>query len=140
PIKAAIHGTMEVVPAVFTSVVTTMVAFTPLLLLTGGFEMLSDMAVVVIFSLGFSLLEAFFVLPAHLASKKVLSVKKEDTRSFKIRKFLNKIIDHMRYNWYGRALKFTMQYKAISISIVVGFVVLVFGLLRGGFIPSTLFP
>lgn len=140
PIKAAIQGTMEVIPAVFTSVLTTMVAFTPLLLLTGGFEMLSDMAIVVIFSLGFSLIEAFFVLPAHLASKKVLSVKKQETRSYKVRKFLNGIIDHMRYKWYGRALKFTMRYRAISMAMVIGFVVIVIGLLRGGMIPSTLFP
>ena len=76
PIKAAVHGTLEVMPAVITSVTTTIVAFTPLLLLTGGFEFLKDMAFVVIFSLGFSLLEAFFVLPAHLASKHVLQVKR----------------------------------------------------------------
>jgi multidrug efflux pump subunit AcrB len=140
PIKAAINGTMEVVPAVFTSIITTMVAFTPLLLLTGGFEMLKDMAIVVIFSLGFSLIEAFFILPAHLASKKVLRIKKEDTRGFKIRAFLNKGIDYMRYNMYGNALKFTMKYRAISMSIVAGFILIIIGLLKGGLIPSTLFP
>ncbi|MEQ9467031.1 MAG: efflux RND transporter permease subunit [Ekhidna sp.] len=140
PIKAAVQGTMEVVPAVFTSIITTMVAFTPLLLLTGGFEMLRDMAIVVIFSLGFSLIEAFFVLPAHLSSKHVLSTKKEDTRSYKIRSFLNKIIDFMRIQMYGRALKFTMKYRAVSVSMVVAFVMIVVGLMKGGIIPSTLFP
>lgn len=140
PIKAAVHGTMEVIPAVFTSILTTMVAFTPLLLLSGGFEMLSDMAIVVIFSLGFSLIEAFFVLPAHLASKHVLSTKKEDTRSYKIRSFLNGIIDFMRINLYGRALKFTMQYRAISLAMVLAFFIIIGGLLSGGIIPSTLFP
>ncbi len=140
PIKAAVYGTLEVVPAVFTSVLTTMVAFTPLLLLTGGFEMMKDMAMVVIFSLGFSLIEAFFVLPAHLSSKSVLSVKKEDTRSFKIRSVLNKGIDYMRINMYGTALRFTMRYRSISIAIVLTFVFVVVGLLKGGMIPSTLFP
>jgi multidrug efflux pump subunit AcrB len=140
PIKAAVQGTMEVVPAVFTSILTTMVAFTPLLLLTGGFEMLRDMAIVVIFSLGFSLIEAFFVLPAHLASKNVLSVKKEDTRSYKIRSFLNGIIDYLRIKVYGQALKFTMKYRAVSVSIVVAFVMIIVGMMRGGIIPSTLFP
>lgn len=140
PIKAAVQGTMEVVPAVFTSILTTMVAFTPLLLLTGGFEMLRDMAIVVIFSLGFSLIEAFFVLPAHLSSKHVLSVKKEDTRSFKIRSFLNGIIDYLRVKVYGNALKFTMKYRTVSVSIVVAFVMIIVGMMRGGIIPSTLFP
>ncbi|MEQ8627023.1 efflux RND transporter permease subunit [Ekhidna sp.] len=140
PIKAAVQGTLEVVPAVFTSILTTMVAFTPLLLLTGGFEMLKDMAIVVIFSLGFSLIEAFFVLPAHLSSKHVLSIKKEDTRSYKIRSFLNGIIDYLRVKVYGKALQFTMKYRAVSVSIVIAFVMIIVGMMKGGIIPSTLFP
>lgn len=140
PIKAAVQGTMEVVPAVFTSVTTTIVAFLPLLLLTGGFEFLRDMAFVVIFSLGFSLIEAFFVLPAHLASKSVLSVKKEDTRSYKIRNFINKGIDFMRFKLYGNALKYTMKYRFISICILLSLFFITAGLFQGGFIKSTFFP
>ncbi len=140
PIKAAIEGTMEVLPAVTTSVTTTMVAFSPLVLLTGGFEFLKDMAWVVIFSLGFSLLEAFFVLPAHLASKRVLKIKKEDTRSYKIRKVLNGAINYMKYNVYGRALQWTMKYRPISVAITMAFVLIVVGLIQGGFIRSTFFP
>jgi len=140
PVKAAINGTMEVIPAVFTSILTTMVAFTPLLLLTGGFEMLKDMAIVVIFSLGFSLIEAFFILPAHLSSKRVLSIKKEDTRSYKIRSALNRFIDYTRVQLYGRALRFTMKYRVISVSIIFAFILIIVGMLKGGVIPSTLFP
>ncbi len=140
PIKAAINGTMEVLPAVFTSVTTTIVAFTPLFFLTGGFEFLRDMAVVVVFSLGFSLLEAFFVLPAHLASKKVLSVKKEDTRSYKIRSQINKLIDFLRYRLYGTALKYTMKYRAISFAGLVCLFIITAGFFAGGFIKATFFP
>ena len=140
PIKAAVQGTLEVLPAVFTSVTTTIVAFTPLLLLTGGFEFLRDMAYVVCFSLGFSLLEAFFVLPAHLASKKVLKVKKEDTRSYKIRKTLNGVIEYMRDRWYGNALKFTMKYRLVSMAMIWAFMIIIIGLLAGGQIKATFFP
>ena len=140
PVKAAVNGTLEVVPAVLTSVTTTIVAFIPLLLLSGGFEFLKDMAFVVIFSLGFSLLEAFFVLPAHLASKHVLRVKKEDTRSYKIRKAINGVIDYMRYKIYGRALAWTMQYRIVSWAITLGFVIIIAGLLAGGQIKATFFP
>jgi len=140
PVKAAVHGTIEVFPAVFTSVTTTIVAFTPLFLLTGGFEFLRDMAVVVCFSLGFSLLEAFFVLPAHLASKRVLKIKKENTRSYKIRSTLNGVIDYMKVNIYGRALAFTMRYRVISVACVFAFMILIAGLLSGGLIKATFFP
>ncbi|MEM0940459.1 MAG: efflux RND transporter permease subunit [Bacteroidota bacterium] len=140
PLKAAIQGTLEVVPSVFTSVLTTMVAFTPLLLLTGGFEFFRDMAIVVIFSLGFSLIEAFFVLPAHLASKHVLKIKPENTRSYKIRKALNGVIEYLRTHIYGRALSLSMKYKTISLAVVVSFFFIISGLVSGGIIPITLFP
>ncbi|MTI38724.1 efflux RND transporter permease subunit [Fulvivirga lutimaris] len=140
PVKAAVQGTIEVLPAVFTSVTTTIIAFTPLLLLTGGFEFLRDMAFVVIFSLGFSLLEAFFVLPAHLASKSVLSVKKEDTRSYKIRSKINGVIDFMRYKLYGNALRYTLKYRAISICVLLALFPITIGLFGGGFIKATFFP
>ncbi len=139
-IKAAVFGTIEVIPAVFTSILTTMVAFSPLLFLTGGFEFLKDMAIVVIFSLGFSLLEAFFVLPAHLASKSVLKIKKEDTRSYKIRKSLNGVIEFLRERVYGPVLSISMKYRTVSTAMIIGFVLIVVGLLQGGMIPSTLFP
>lgn len=140
PIKAAVEGTMEVVPAVFTSVLTTIVAFTPLLFLTGGFQFLKDMAYVVIFSLGFSLLEAFFILPAHLGNKKVLSIKKEDTRSYKIRQWINKRIDFLRYRIYGKALAYCLEYRVVSLAGIISFIVIVIGLMQGGQIKSTFFP
>ncbi len=140
PVKAAVEGTIEVLPAVFTSVTTTIVAFLPLLFLTGGFEFLKDMAFVVIFSLAFSLLEAFFVLPAHLASKSVLSVKKEDTRSYKIRKKINAFIDFFKIKVYGTMLRYTMEYRAISICILIALFPITMGLFGGGFIKATFFP
>ena len=140
PWKAAIDGTMEVLPAVFTSVLTTVVAFLPLLLIEGTLSFLSDLAFVVVASLVFSLLEAFFVLPAHLASPHVLQVKKEDTRSYKIRKKLNDFIDFLRYKLYGNTLKLALDYKPISVAIFVGLVPITIGLFAGGFIKGTLFP
>ncbi|MDX1652810.1 MAG: efflux RND transporter permease subunit [Brumimicrobium sp.] len=73
--RAALEGTMEVLPSVFTSVLTTILAFS-VLLFVEGLEMMREMAFVVIACLSFSLLEAFFILPAHLSSKKVLAPNK----------------------------------------------------------------
>ena len=59
PMRAAVDGTIEVYPAVLTSIITTIVAFMPLVFLSGTrMEMMLHMAVVVIFSLFFSLFEA----------------------------------------------------------------------------------
>lgn len=77
--QAAIDGTMEVLPSVFSSVITTIVAFS-VLFFVEGLEMMREMAFVVISCLSFSLFEAFLVLPGHLGHKKVLS--EERTFSF----------------------------------------------------------
>ncbi len=80
PHKAALDGTMEVLPSVFSSVITTIVAFS-ILLFVEGLEMMREMAFVVISCLAFSLFEAFIILPAHLGHKKVLSQEKNTSYS-----------------------------------------------------------
>lgn len=140
PVKAAVEGTMEVMPAVVASVLTTIVAFTPLLILEGGFEFLKDMGFVVIASLSFSMFEAFFVLPAHLSSKSVLKTHNEGSKSFKIRKVMNTAIDWMRYKLYGKALTYTMKFRWVSFSFIIAVFIIVAGLFQGGFIKSTFFP
>lgn len=73
--KAALDGTMEVIGSVFSSVITTIVAFS-ILLFVEGLEMMREMAFVVISCLAFSLFEAFIILPAHLGHKRILSENK----------------------------------------------------------------
>lgn len=136
PARAAVEGTLEVLPAVTTSVTTTMVAFTPLLYLE-SFSFLRDLAIVVIASLGFSLIEAFFVLPAHLAGTHVLRVK---SKKPKIRIHINRFIDFMRYKVYGNLLRITMKHKYLTAAVVLALFPLTFGLLKGGLIQSTFFP
>lgn len=137
PYRAAVDGTMEVLSAVTTSVLTTVVAFLPLLLLDGTLEFFFEMAVVVVLSLLFSLLEAFFVLPAHLASHHVLRSK---NRSGKVRNTINKGINYLKDNIYGKGLKFTMENRYISVAIIFALFPITFGLLGGGIIKSTFFP
>ena len=137
PYQAAVDGTVEVMPAVFVSVTTTIIAFTPLLLLEGGMEFLFEMAVVVIASLGFSLIEAFFVLPAHLGTPHVLRSKK---RANRVRQFMDRVIVYIRDKIYGRALNFTMSNRLVSVAFVFGLFPLIIGLVAGGIINSTFFP
>lgn len=68
PLQAAIEGTREVLVPVFGSVATTVAAFLPLLLGEGIIgRILFIVPVVVVAALSFSLIQAFFVLPSHLA-------------------------------------------------------------------------
>lgn len=74
--KAALEGTLQVLKPVFSSVITTIAAFS-ILLFVEGLEMMREMAFVVISCLIFSLFEAFIILPGHLGHKRVLADKKE---------------------------------------------------------------
>jgi len=137
PPQAAVDGTLEVLPAVFTSVTTTIIAFTPVLLISGPLEFLYELAVVVVASLAFSLLEAFFVLPAHLGTSDVLRAK---NRTSKIRRFLNRGIAYQRDVVYGSILRFTMKYKVLSIAFLIAVFPIVGGLMSGGYIKTIFFP
>ena len=67
-IKGAIAGCLGVRSPVTVGVLTTMAAFAPLLFVTGTFgQLLGVVPVVVIAVLSMSLVEVFFILPAHLS-------------------------------------------------------------------------
>lgn len=137
PHQAALDGTMEVLPAVFTSVLTTVVAFSVLLYIE-GMEMIAQMAFVVIASLLFSLAEAFFVLPAHLSSKSILKTKKE--RKFSFRAKLDKGIKYLRDDIYAGMLKWVIHHRRISALIPLTFIIIVAILLGNRIIKTTFFP
>lgn len=140
PKRAAIDGTMEVLPAVATSVTTTIVAFTPLLFLEGRMEMMFEMAFVVIFSLFFSLFEAFFVLPAHVGSRIILRPKTKQGWGKPIRNGLDSFINYMRYRIYARVLRLSLRWRWVAVTIPIALLFITFGLMGGGIIRSTFFP
>lgn len=137
PMKAAINGTMEVLGSVFASVSTTIVMFLPFFFLDGRMgEFFVQMAIVVISCLAISLLEAAFILPAHLAHSKALRLKEKSPVRVKI----DKAIDYLRYNLYGRTLSKIMKYPYKTMAVVFFFIFTVIGLFQGGFIKGTFFP
>ena len=81
PQKAAIEGTMEVLPSVFSSVFTTVVAFS-LLFFVEGLEMMREMAFVAITCLLFSFLEVIITLPSHLSHRNTLMEVEKPPFSF----------------------------------------------------------
>ena len=96
PMKAALNGTMEVVTPVLTSILTTVFAFSTLLFVGGQMEMMQEMAFAVIAALLFSLLEAFLILPAHLASKSVKTEKSLQSQSQKMKRCTRRITYSLR--------------------------------------------
>lgn len=140
PIQAAVDGTLEILPAVFTSVSTTIIAFIPILFIVGGMEFMSAMGIVVIAALSFSLIEGMFVLPGHLISGNALQKINEKSIYGRFRNGSDRFITWVRENIYIPALKLTFRFKTITLSVAVSLFVITGGLLLGGYIPMTFFP
>jgi multidrug efflux pump subunit AcrB len=140
PRKAALDGTMEVMPSILTSVSTTIVVFSALFFISGRMEFMYEMAFVVVFSLLFSLLEALFVLPAHLGSSWVLRRNVKQNTGKKIRDILESGLNFMRVKVYGNSLKFVIKWKYVIIFSPVFLIIITAGLFKGDFIKATFFP
>jgi multidrug efflux pump subunit AcrB len=139
--KAAVEGTMEVFPAVLTSITTTIVAFSPLLFLAGTrMEMMFHMAIVVVGALFFSLFEAFFILPAHLSSKRVLNRKSLEAKSRGIKKYLEGFIVWLRERIYHHMLHWLLKNRHAVVAIPIALILITAGLYFGGHIKNTFFP
>lgn len=138
PHQAAIDGTLEMIPSVFTSIATTIVAFLPLIFLdNNGFT--KEMAIVVIGCLGFSLIEAFLVLPSHLAHKWVLSTSNRKGVYYKFRSGMERFIDHVRHNMYGPFVRRLLIHRWVSFTIPIVFMVIIAGMFAGGILKFTPF-
>ena len=140
PMRAAIDGTVEVIPAVVTSVTTTILAFAPLFFISGNMEMMFEMAFIVCVSLGVSLFEAFFVLPAHLGNPKVLSEKSLHAKDRGIKKYTEGFFNWLRDYAYDRVLKLVIQWRYIVIAVPAAMMIITMGLIGGQFIKTTFFP
>jgi multidrug efflux pump subunit AcrB len=141
PRKAAVDGAIEVLPAVLTSVTTTMVAFAPVLIIKeGGMEFMHEMAFVVIASLAFSLVEAFLVLPSHLGHSYILRARDAKAQSKSIRQKLDVGIAKVRDNVYGKLLKWVIQWRVYVVFVPIALIFITVGMIRGGIIKTTFFP
>ncbi|GMN09993.1 efflux RND transporter permease subunit [Croceitalea sp. MTPC9] len=150
PIRAAVDGTMEVIPPIVSAIVTTILAFSIFLFLDGRIgNFFGEVSVIVILTLVVSLVEALIILPAHLAHSKALrkqSDKPKNTisRIFSKLRVINKAGDQfmvwMRDKMYSPALRFTLKYKVLTFAFFVMALVLTFGSIGGGIIRTAFFP
>jgi len=93
PKDAAIKGTSEVIAPVFTTVLTTIAAFSPLIFMSGIIgKFIMNIPLVVCIALAASLLEAFIILPSHLAdfTKPIAKTKSHKQKAVWLKKIIDK--------------------------------------------------
>jgi multidrug efflux pump subunit AcrB len=137
-IQAAIDGTMEVLPAVISAVLTTMIAFAAFFYVDGtAGDFFSEMAFIVIATLAVSLIEALIILPSHIGHSKALSHKYKKNR---LEKALDSGMNYAREKLYRPVLSFALRYKVLSLAIAVGLFIITIGAMQGKIIRISYFP
>ncbi|MEM8952841.1 MAG: efflux RND transporter permease subunit [Verrucomicrobiota bacterium] len=138
-VAASIDGTKEVAVPVTFGILTTVLAFVPLLLGVGfSMNYASHIALVVIPVLLFSLVESKLILPSHLTHCHFERDKKNRFSELQ-RKFadgLVKFINVVYQPFLGRCLK----HRYLVLAIFISALAILFGIINGGYIQTVRFP
>ncbi len=128
---AAVEGTLEIATPVTFSVLTTIVAFLPLLMGKGAMgKFMRAIPIVVILVLAGSLLEALFVLPVHLRYARIP----------KKRPLLSGPLDAFVYRVYKPFIERAIRWPLVVVSLMIAVLCVVFSLFLGGKLKFSFFP
>ena len=135
PLQASIKGTHLVAMPVTFAIITSMVAFVPMLFLPGWLgKLMKDIPLVVIPALFFSLVESKFILPYHLSLCRFDKLPKNWISKLqnKVSVGLEKLIETV----YQPFLKVCLEWRYLTLSIFMGLLFITVGLIIGGHVPS----
>jgi multidrug efflux pump subunit AcrB len=148
---AAIDGTVEVIPSVISSVMTTVITFMPLCFVSGVMgKFIAVMPFAFITSLLMSLFESTLVLPGHLSHEKNLVFTTIGIVLYPLRPLLAVVSLLQRacdrsLKWFVRRvyspiLDFTLDNRYSTVALAVSILLLALGIVRSGVTPFELFP
>jgi multidrug efflux pump subunit AcrB len=139
PLRGAVEGTLEVGRPVVFAVLTTIVAFWPLLLAGGVMgKFMRNIPIVVIVVLLGSLVESLFILPAHLrhSRRAMVSCATERMREKRLSRWLKYVVNGP----YARLVDFCTHWRYATIAVGLAVILLAAGLWQGGWIKFTFMP
>lgn len=127
--KAAIKGTKDIARPVVFSIITNIIAFIPLLFIpgiTGKFWW--PLPAVVIVVLLVSLIEALFILPAHMGHVSKNPVKLKAIQYFeRFQRWFAKGFDRFMEDYYRPFLEISLRHRYITLSVAISLFVIVGG-------------
>ncbi|MCU4676715.1 efflux RND transporter permease subunit [Catenovulum sp. 2E275] len=139
-VETVIRGAQKVaMPATF-GVLTTIVAFVPMLMVSGPSSPIwASIGVVVMLCLVFSLIESKWILPSHLVGIKVT----EKTESMWLPRFRSKVdakLNGFIHNKYKPFLQLCLSYRYTTMASFIAVLILVIGLIGSGLVRFVFFP
>ncbi len=138
PVKAALNGSERMLAPVISSSLTTIAAFSPLLIVGGVIgSILKDIPIIVICVIAASLIECFLILPGHLQQSLNRGHRHEDG---KIRQALDRGFIKFRDNVFQPFVGVILRAPALTLVTALTLFILSIGLISGGRVKFTFFP
>ena len=141
-IDNVIRGVKKVaMPATF-GVLTTIAAFSPMLMVSGTFGVIwKTIGMVVILCLIFSLVESKLILPAHLAHMKITPYDPNTANWFqRLRERMNGAIQYFIHQKYGPFLLKAIRNRYTTLATFLAMLILTIALFAGGLVRFVFFP
>ena len=136
--QAAIEGTLSVARPVIFAVLTTIVAFAPWLFVSGvDAQITRQLSIVITLALVISLIEAFFILPAHL--RHVEPRENLKGLALKQQQIAHKIVD-FAHNYYRPALQRCLARRYTTTMVFAGGFMVAVGLFATGWVKFYFMP
>lgn len=137
PLDAAIEGARQVLPGVFASFATTTCIFGSLAFLKGDIgQILRVVPVVMLFVLIVSLIEAFLILPNHLAH----SLAKAGDEAPPVQQAVDRGLGWLRDHVVRPVATAAVEWRYLSAGIAVGLLLLAISMIAGGVLKFSAFP
>jgi len=143
PVHAAIGATRRMLVPVMASMLTTLAAFLPLMLVGGVIgRILFDIPFVMLCVLIASLLECFLVLPAHLrnALSRRTGASTPGQDHGRLRERLDRGFDALRERGFRPLVRWALSNRFTMLATTAAIMILAIGLLAGGRVGFTFFP
>ncbi|NNC88845.1 MAG: efflux RND transporter permease subunit [Akkermansiaceae bacterium] len=141
PKEASWRGTHEVGVVVIFGIITTMVAFTPMLGLSGvSGKIWPNIPLIVIPVLFFSLLQSKLVLPAHLALLKASDPHRKVWIFGRFQRWVSYGLESFVLKVYAPFLQKCLRFRYFVAAAFIALLCIVMGIVGGGYIKSQFFP
>ncbi len=138
PLNAALNGSGRMLAPVLSSSLTTIAAFTPLLIVGGVIgSILKDIPIIIICVIIASLIECFLILPGHLQQSLNRGGRVDEGI---IRRSLDRGFVNFRDNLFKPFVTVILKAPALTLVTALSIFILSVGLISGGRIKFTFFP
>jgi multidrug efflux pump subunit AcrB len=126
PLQSAIAGTREIAPPVVFTILTNIVAFVPLFFIPGPTgKYWWPLPAVVIAVLLVSLVEALFILPAHLAHGASRGRSRAERWLNQRQQVISRHLDQFIHRYYSPLLRLSLRYRYVTLSAALGLLLVV---------------